>query len=327
MKASGAFVLIALCTLAPLVAASGGGSVNNLAPTIESFANAQGPNALVGETDVFEGTAYDRNGEADLQALAITIQRNGNLTLRHNITAEDRERTARPTDAVAGWKVWDPTPADGRLHFEFRRAYGATGAHVIEAVALDETTPAMGANVTVNVTNPVQGGYGGPGSTPTPTHVVTPSPTLPATVPTPALVSDASQDAPLGTPALEPAAGQAFSTQGPPASAQASLAQQILPWFVIVVALGIVFAATRSDRGLRARTRARHLQAPAPKTLESTLAAIDPEAEREHAEMWQALNTPADAPVAETERPLEIGDLTQEAEAAQRQEASPKRPS
>jgi hypothetical protein len=130
----------------------GGGTVENVAPTVETFTN-RGTALNEGSTDVFRGTVRDANGETDLVAIRVATVSGPSVTLARNLTANDLNQTAEPASFTGGWKVWNPTPEDGVIAFSVQHTYpvGAVNQYTWAASARDEGNFTSGPANTITV--------------------------------------------------------------------------------------------------------------------------------------------------------------------------------
>lgn len=139
----GLLVLLASATaLAPVASSDlGGGTVADVAPSVERLASGA-TEVNLGDSSLFEGTVRDKNKQADLVELRMTIVSGPtSLTVTHAITAAEKALTAEPTDFGAdGFKVWSHQGNNGKMDFKFRYTYGAVGVYDWRVLVRDEGT-------------------------------------------------------------------------------------------------------------------------------------------------------------------------------------------
>lgn len=157
-------LLASLCAVPAALAAaggSGGGSVSNGIPTVDSFSIAGGSAQTRLVTGVMSGTIQDANGEARLSQVSVQLASAplGVSPTRFDraITAADRSQATEPAAFGAdGWKVWNSGGHnDGTLSFRFQHLWSASGAYTVRAlvqdqVATDRTGPAADLAIVVS---------------------------------------------------------------------------------------------------------------------------------------------------------------------------------
>jgi hypothetical protein len=159
-----ALIMAALVgTLAvPVVLAvnSGGGTVSNSAPTVDSFTSAAGAAQSKDTSDILSGTVRDKNGEARIAQVSIQFVSGplGASTLNHNVDAADRAATTEGAAVVDvnGITVWNPGgTADGVLAFSFQYTWTDNGVYVIRAHVDDQTNlnQAGSPDLTITITD------------------------------------------------------------------------------------------------------------------------------------------------------------------------------
>lgn len=123
---------------------SGGGTVSNSAPTVDSFSNAAGATQSKDTSDVFSGSVHDKNGEARIAQISVTFtSAPGGVSptlFDHNVVSGDRAATTEPTSFGSdGFKVWNTGGADGVLAFKFQYTWTVNGAYVVRALVDDQS--------------------------------------------------------------------------------------------------------------------------------------------------------------------------------------------
>ena len=142
--------LLLLALAAPASwAGTGGGSVSNAAPTVQSFSgNKASIDNNAASAEVFTMTVFDANGEADLQSVKIASTNSAFGTQ----TWTAPMACASPP---AGWTCTDSTPNDGVLVVTFTYTWPAataTGTYTQTPSVKDEGSYVAGATETTTIT-------------------------------------------------------------------------------------------------------------------------------------------------------------------------------
>ena len=139
------FAFSMLTLAAPLAVAvnSGGGTVGNSAPTVESFSSAAGSAQSKDTSDIFTGSVKDKNGEGRIAQISVQFtSAPGGVSptlFDHTVTSGDRAATSEPGSFSSGFKVWNTGGADGVLAFKFQYTWTVNGAYVVRALVDDQS--------------------------------------------------------------------------------------------------------------------------------------------------------------------------------------------